>query len=202
MTLASESLPLSGLKVLSVEFYGAGPFCTQYLSTFGADVIKIENSTQGGDFARTTGPNSLGPEDSLYFQSFNQGKRSLSLDLKDTKGKEVLHRLVAKSDVITNNLRGDKPEQLGLTFSVLKEVNPKIVCTHLSAYGRNNERSAWPGFDYLMQAEAGWMELTGEIGSNPQRAGLSLVDYMTGMNNLFAIMTVSYTHLRAHETLR
>ena len=70
MTLASESLPLSGLKVLSVEFYGAGPFCTQYLSTFGADVIKIENSTQGGDFARTTGPNSLGPEDSLYFQSF------------------------------------------------------------------------------------------------------------------------------------
>ena len=105
MTLASESLPLSGLKVLSVEFYGAGPFCTQYLSTFGADVIKIENSTQGGDFARTTGPNSLGPEDSLYFQSFNQGKRSLSLDLKDKKGKEVLHRLVAKSDVITNNLR-------------------------------------------------------------------------------------------------
>ena len=188
MTLASESLPLSGLKVLSVEFYGAGPFCTQYLSTFGADVIKIENSTQGGDFARTTGPNSLGPEDSLYFQSFNQGKRSLSLDLKDKKGKEVLHRLVAKSDVITNNLRGDKPEQLGLTYSVLKEVNPKIVCTHLSAYGRNNERSAWPGFDYLMQAEAGWMELTGEIGSNPQRAGLSLVDYMTGMNNLFAIM--------------
>ena len=188
MTLASESLPLSGLKVLSVEFYGAGPFCTQYLSTFGADVIKIENSTQGGDFARTTGPNSLGPEDSLYFQSFNQGKRSLSLDLKDIKGKEVLHRLVAKSDVITNNLRGDKPEQLGLTYSVLKEVNPKIVCTHLSAYGRNNERSAWPGFDYLMQAEAGWMELTGEIGSNPQRAGLSLVDYMTGMNNLFAIM--------------
>jgi len=83
MTLASESLPLSGLKVLSVEFYGAGPFCTLYLSTFGADVIKIENSTQGGDFARTTGPNSLGPEDSLYFQSFNQGKRSLSLDLKD-----------------------------------------------------------------------------------------------------------------------
>ena len=188
MTLPTESLPLSGLKVLSVEFYGAGPFCTQYLSSFGADVIKIENSTQGGDFARTTGPNSLGPEDSLYFQSFNQGKRSLSLDLKDEKGKEVLHRLVAKSDVITNNLRGDKPEQLGLTYSVLKEVNPKIVCTHLSAYGRNNERSAWPGFDYLMQAEAGWMELTGEIGSNPQRAGLSLVDYMTGMNNLFAIM--------------
>ena len=175
MTLASESLPLSGLKILSVEFYGAGPYCTQYLSTFGADVIKIENLTQGGDFARTTGPNSLGPEDSLYFQSFNQGKRSLSLDLKDKRGKEVLHRLVAKSDVITNNLRGDKPEQLGLTYSVLKEVNPKIVCTHLSAYGRNNERSAWPGFDYLMQAEAGWMELTGEIGSNPQRAGLSLV---------------------------
>ena len=107
MTLASESLPLSGLKVLSVEFYGAGPFCTQYLSTFGADVIKIENSTQGGDFARTTGPNSLGPEDSLYFQSFNQGKRSLSLDLKDIKGKEVLHRLVAKSEgVILENDTG------------------------------------------------------------------------------------------------
>lgn len=184
----TQALPLNGLTVISVEVYGAGPFCTQYLATFGADVIKIESRELGGDVARVTGPNSLGPEDSLYFQSFNQGKRSLSLDLKHEKGQEVLHRLVEKADVVANNLRGDKPAQLGLTYDALKSINPKVVCVHLSAYGRDNERASWPGYDYLMQAEAGWMDLTGEPDGTPQRAGLSLVDYMTGMNQLFAIM--------------
>ena len=108
----TQALPLTGLTVISVEVYGAGPFCTQYLATFGADVIKIESRKLGGDVARVTGPNSLGPEDSLYFQSFNQGKRSLSLDLKHEKGQEVLHRLVEKADVVANNLRGTNPRNL------------------------------------------------------------------------------------------
>ena len=193
------ALPLNGLTVISVEVYGAGPFCTQYLATFGADVLKVESRAQGGDVARITGPNSLGPEDSLYFQSFNQGKRSLALDLKQEKGQEVLHRLATQADVVANNLRGDKPAELGLTYDALQAANPRIVCVHLSAYGRDNERASWPGYDYLMQAEAGWMDLTGEPGGMPQRAGLSLVDYMTGMNQLFAIM-MGVHHARSSGT--
>ena len=185
---ASASLPLTGLKVLSVEQYGAGPFATQYLASFGADVIKIENRAMGGDVARISGPNRLGPEDSLYFQAFNQGKRSLSLDLKHPQGQRVLHRMLTQVDVLANNLRGDQPEKLGLTYSALSAVNTRLVCVHLSAYGRDNERRSWGGYDYLMQAEAGFMALTGEPGGTPQRAGLSLVDYMTGMNQLFAVM--------------
>lgn len=180
--------PLKGLKVLSVEQYGAGPFATQYLSTFGADVIKIESRQHGGDVARVSGPYRLGDEDSLYFQAFNQGKRSLALDLKSPKGQDVLRRLVARVDVMANNLRGDQAEKLGLTFDALRAANPRIVCVHLSAYGRDNERASWPGYDYLMQAEAGFMDLTGDPTGEPQRAGLSLVDFMTGMNQAFAIM--------------
>jgi crotonobetainyl-CoA:carnitine CoA-transferase CaiB-like acyl-CoA transferase len=79
-----------------------------------------------------------------------------------------------------DNLRGDQPEKLGLTYAALKETNPRIVCAHLSAYGRTGERAAWPGFDYLMQAEAGYLSLTGEPDGPPARCGLSLVDLMTG----------------------
>lgn len=181
-------LPLQGLKVLSLEQYGAGPFCTQYLATFGADVIKIENRKSGGDVARASGPFKLGDEDSLYFQSFNQGKKSLSLDLKHPQGKEILHRLVRQVDVVANNVRGDQAAILGITYDQLKAVNAKIVCAHLTAYGREGERKSWPGYDYLMQAESGLMELTGEPNGLPQRMGLSMIDYMTGMNQLFSIM--------------
>ncbi len=190
-------LPLKGLKVLSIEQYGAGPFCTQYLASFGADVIKIENPALGGDVARITGPHRLGDQDSLYFQAFNQGKRSLALDLKSPEGQAVFRRLAAAVDVVANNARGDQPAKLGLTYDQLKSVNPALVCAHLSAYGRDNERAAFPGYDYLMQAEAGFMELTGDPDGMPQRTGLSLVDFMTGMNQLFAIMAGVY---RARET--
>lgn len=193
----ADQLPLKGLKILSVEQYGAGPFCTQYLATFGADVIKIENKRLGGDVSRITGPFKLGDEDSLYFQSFNQNKKSLSLDLKAEAGQLVLHRLVKQVDVVANNARGDQPKKLGITYQQLKAVNPKIVCAHLNAYGRGTSRESWPGYDYLMQAECGFMDLTGEPTGLPQRAGLSVIDFMTGMNQLFAIMAGVF---KARET--
>ena len=175
------ALPLEGLRILTIEQYGAGPYCSMFLAAMGAEVIKIENPSSGGDFARATGPYFLGENDSLYFQCFNINKRSLTLDLKAEKGKEVLHKLVKTSDAIVNNMRGNQPAKLGLDYAALKAVNPKLVCGHISAYGRDNSRASWPGYDYLMQAEAGFLSVTGEPDGPPSRFGLSVVDFMTGM---------------------
>ena len=173
-------LPLQGVRIIAVEQYGAGPFGTQHLADLGAEVIKIENPNDGGDVGRSVGPHFFGPADSHFYQSFNRNKKSLTLDLKKPEGQEVLHRLVATADVVFNNLRGDLPPKLGLTYDALKGINPRIVCGHLSAYGRTGSRAAWPGYDYLMQAEAGYLSLTGEPDGPPARMGLSIIDLMTG----------------------
>jgi crotonobetainyl-CoA:carnitine CoA-transferase CaiB-like acyl-CoA transferase len=175
----SRPLPLSGFRILSAEQYGAGPYGTQFLAQLGAEVIKIE-PPKGGDTARQVGPHFLRKGESLYFQAFNLNKRSLTLDITSTQGREILHRLVASSHAVANNLRGDLPDRIGLTYQALKDVNPAIVCAHLSAYGRGNARSRWPGYDYLMQAEAGFCALTGNPDGPPERMGLSIVDFMTG----------------------
>ena len=181
---APRALPLAGIRIISAEAYGAGPYGTLFLAQLGADVIKIEppqrHGKGGGDTARAVGPHWLRDGESLYFQTFNLNKRSLTLDLATPEGQAVLHRLVLNSDAVANNLRGDIPAKLGLTYDALASVNPAIVCAHISAYGRDNERAAWPGYDYLMQAEAGFCALTGEPDGPPVRFGLSMVDYMTG----------------------
>ncbi|MBI3374342.1 MAG: CoA transferase [Betaproteobacteria bacterium] len=188
MTDASSKLPLSGLRVLAVEQYGAGPFGTSYLADLGAEVIKIENHRDGGDVGRQVGPYFFGEEDSQFFQTFNRNKKSLTLDLKHPQGKAVFHAMVAKVDAVLDNLRGDLPVKLGLTYADLKQHNPRIVCTHLSAYGRAGSRTAWPGYDYLMQAEAGHLMLTGEPDGPPTRYGLSIVDLMTGLASAFGLL--------------
>lgn len=172
-------LPLAGFRILSAEQYGAGPYGTMFLAQLGAEVIKLEQPGVG-DTARAVGPHFLREAESLYFQSFNLNKRSLTLDLNSVEGKEILRKLVGSSHAMVNNLRGDLPARIGLTYDDLKDVNPAIVCAHLSAYGRDNERTRWPGYDYLMQAEAGFMALTGDPDSDPTRFGLSMVDFMTG----------------------
>jgi crotonobetainyl-CoA:carnitine CoA-transferase CaiB-like acyl-CoA transferase len=173
------ALPLSGYRVLSSEQYGAGPYGTMFLAQLGAEVIKIE-PPKGGDSARATGPFYLGDDDSLFYQTFNLNKRSLTLDLRTEAGKAVLHRLVETADAVTNNARGDLPAKLGLDYAALGQINPAIVCVHASAYGRTGPRASWPGYDYLMQAEAGFMSLTGAPEDPPTRFGLSMVDFMTG----------------------
>jgi len=175
----SQPLPLEGIRILSSEAYGAGPYGTMFLAQLGAEVIKIE-PPQGGDSARGTGPFFAGPDDSLFHQTFNLNKRSITLDLRAPDGQEIFHRLVRTADAVTNNARGDQPAKLGLTYDALRHVNPAIVCVHASAYGRGTPREAWPGYDYLMQAEAGFMAVTGEPGTPPTRFGLSMVDFMTG----------------------
>jgi len=181
--------PLTGVRVLAVEQYGAGPFGTMYLANQGAEVIKIENPRDGGDMSRAVGPYFLGPDDSEFFQSFNANKRSMTIDLQKDEGQQLFHELVKTADAVSNNLRGDVPEKLGLDYNSLKSVNPKIVCAHLTAYGRTGSRSNWPGFDYLMQAEAGWFSVTGEPGTPPARFGLSVVDMMTGLAMAFGLVS-------------
>jgi crotonobetainyl-CoA:carnitine CoA-transferase CaiB-like acyl-CoA transferase len=180
--------PLEGLRILAIEQFGAGPYGTTFLSELGADVIKIENAN-GGDPARYTGPRLLGAADSEYFQSWNAGKRSITLDLKSPEGREAFEALVVESEAVVNNLRGDLPEKLGIDYASLMRLNPAIVCLHISAYGRDNERKAWPGYDYLMQAEAGLMSITGEPNSPPSRFGPSIVDYMTGVVGMLGLLS-------------
>lgn len=172
-------LPLAGLRILSSEQYGAGPYGTLFLAQLGAEVIKIE-PPKGGDSARGAGPYFLGADDSLFFQTFNLNKRSITLDLRREEGQRVLHRLAATADAVTNNARGDLAAKLGLDYASLKAARRDIVCVHASAYGRTGPRAGWPGYDYLMQAEAGFMAVTGAPDDPPTRFGLSIVDFMTG----------------------
>jgi succinate---hydroxymethylglutarate CoA-transferase len=182
------TLPLAGIRVLAVEHYGAGPFGTVHLADLGADVVKIEARETGGDMSRGVGPHHLGEHDTTFFQPYNRNKRSLCLDLKDARGRTVFHRLVAKSDAVFNNLRGSQPGKLGLTYADLAPHNPRIVCGHLSAYGRTGSRADWPGYDYLLQAECGYVAVTGEPDSPPARMGLSVVDHLTGVTAALGLL--------------
>lgn len=175
------TLPLAGVRIIAVEQYGAGPFGTQHMADLGAEIIKIENPSDGGDIGRSVGPHFFSAGDSHFHQSFNRNKCSITLDMKKPGGMAVLHDLVKNADGVYDNLRGDLPEKFGLTYAALKQFNPAIVCSHLSAYGRTGSRANWPGYDYLMQAEAGYLSLTGEPEGPPARFGLSIIDMMTGV---------------------
>ena len=183
-------LPLSGVRVIAVEQYGAGPFGSMLLGDLGAEVIKIENPAEGGDVGRAVGPHFFGPGDSHFFQAFNRNKKSLTLNLKHPRGARRLpragaHRPTRRSTTCAATSRRSSASPT----PQLKEVNPKIVCAHLSAYGREGPRKAWPGYDYLMQAEAGYLPLTGEPDGPPSRFGLSIVDLMTGLYAAFALVS-------------
>jgi succinate--hydroxymethylglutarate CoA-transferase len=185
----SPGLPLKGMTIIAVEQYGAGPFGSMLMADLGADIIKIENPAEGGEISRTAGPYFFEGGSSHFFQSFNRNKRSITLNLKHPEGKAILRKLAANADAVYNNLRGDQPEKLGLTYEALKDVNPRLVCAHLSAYGRTGPRKAWPGYDYLMQAETGYLSVTGEPDSPPSRMGLSIVDLMTGLMAAFGLVS-------------
>lgn len=183
------TLPLEGVRIVAVEQYGAGPFGTQHLADLGAEVIKIENPNEGGEIGRHVGPYFFEEGDSHFYQSFNRNKKSVVLNLKNPEEKAQLIELLKSADALYDNLRGDLPEKLGLTYEALKEHNPALVCCHLSAYGREGARKAWPGYDYLMQAEAGYCSLTGEPGGPPARFGLSIIDMMTGTTAALALVS-------------
>ena len=188
---SADDGPLAGIRVVAIEQYGAGPFASMYLADMGAEVIKIEppgsTGQPAGDSSRRSGPHFLGENDSHFFQTFNLGKRSVALDIRAPEGRAAFEALVSTADVVLNNLRGDRPGRMGLDYDSLSRLNPKLICGHLSGYGRSSERAHWPAYDYLMQAEAGFMHLTGEPDRPPARMGLSMVDHISGITLAFAI---------------
>jgi crotonobetainyl-CoA:carnitine CoA-transferase CaiB-like acyl-CoA transferase len=182
--------PLHGVRIVSVEQFGAAPYGTMLLADLGAEVIKIENAAIEGDPARKTGPYFLGSNDSEYYQAFNTNKKSVALDLRSPEGRAALDALIKTADAVVNNMRGDLPARMGLDYKSLAKVNPKLVCVHVSAYGRDNERAAWPGYDYLMQAESGLMHLTGDPDRPPSRLGApSIIDQTTGLTAAVGLLS-------------
>lgn len=171
--------PLQDVRIISLEQYGAGPFGSVHLADLGADVIKVEDPAVGGDVGRYVPPYKHG-EDSLFFETFNRNKRSISLDLSTTSGREVFEDLVRGADAVYSNLRGDVPKKMRITYDDLKHLNPAIVCCSLTGFGLTGPRAAEPGYDYILQGLAGWMSLTGDPDGPPTKSGLSLVDYSGG----------------------
>jgi crotonobetainyl-CoA:carnitine CoA-transferase CaiB-like acyl-CoA transferase len=183
----SRLLPLADVRVLAIEQFGAGPWGTLQLADLGAEVIKIEDPSSRGDVGRYVPPFAEG-EDSLFFETFNRNKKSVSLDLRHTGARAVFEDLVRVSDVVYSNLRGDQPAKLRLTYDDLKEVNPRIVCCSLSGFGMTGPRAREGGYDYMMQGLAGWMSLTGDPDGPPTKSGLSLVDLSGGYVSTIAVL--------------
>lgn len=187
--------PLEDVRIISLEQYGAGPFATLQLADLGAEVIKIEDPSMGGDVGRYVPPYNAG-EDSLFFEAFNRNKRSLSLDISTPAGRQVFEDLVRDADAVFSNLRGDVPAKLRIRYDDLKDVNPRIVCCSLTGFGMTGPRAAQPGYDYVLQALAGWMDLTGEPDGPPTKSGLSLVDFAGGLVAALSLMSGLHTARR------
>jgi crotonobetainyl-CoA:carnitine CoA-transferase CaiB-like acyl-CoA transferase len=196
------TLPLADIRVVSVEQFGAGPWGTLQLADLGAEIIKIEDPSSSGDVGRYVPPFQEG-EDSLFFETFNRGKKSVSLDLRHPEARSVFEDVVRVSDAVYSNLRGDQPRKLGLTYEQLKGVNPAIVCCSLSGFGMTGPRAAEGGYDYMMQGLAGWQSLTGEPGGPPTKSGLSLVDLSGGYASAIAMLDcdVSLFETALHELM-
>jgi crotonobetainyl-CoA:carnitine CoA-transferase CaiB-like acyl-CoA transferase len=183
--------PLEGMRIIAVDQYGAGPYATLHLADLGAEVIKVEDPGTKGDVSRFVIPYAEN-DDSLFFQSLNRNKKSISLNLKSEEGRRIFEELVKKSDAVFNNLRGDVPEKLKINYHHLKHLNPKIVTCSLSGFGTTGSMAKEPAYDYLLQAMNGHMSLTGEPGGPPSKYGLSIIDFSTGMMAALGIMVGIY----------
>ncbi len=181
------ALPLAETRILALTQLGAGPYAMTVLGDLGAEVIKIEDPTIGGDEARTVPPFAV-DGDSPYFQSLNRNAKSLTLNLRTAQGRDVFHRLVRASDAVYANARGDLPAKLGLDYASLKTVNPRIVCCSLSGFGKTGPRAADPGYDFLVQALAGFMSVSGDPGAPPTRCGVSVVDFSGGLASAVGLL--------------
>jgi crotonobetainyl-CoA:carnitine CoA-transferase CaiB-like acyl-CoA transferase len=181
------TLPFADVRVVAIEQFGAGPWGTLQLADLGAEIIKIEDPASAGDVGRYVPPFQEG-EDSIFFETFNRGKKSISLDLRHPQARAVLEDVVRVSDAVYSNLRGDQPGKLGLMYEQLKAVNPAIVCCSLSGFGMTGPRTSEGGYDYMMQGLAGWQSLTGDPAGPPTKSGLSLVDLSGGYASAIAML--------------
>ena len=177
---------LQDIVVLDLTRVLAGPYCTMMLADFGADVIKIEIPIKGDD-TRGMGPFVNGS--SLYYANVNRNKKSVTLNLKDPKGKEMFLALVKKADVVVENYRPGVMDRMGLGYEVLKEANERIIYAAVSGFGSYGRCSARPGYDIIAQAYGGLMSITGEPDGDPLRVGTAIGDVLGGMNLTIGILT-------------
>ncbi|MFQ5593308.1 MAG: CaiB/BaiF CoA transferase family protein [Anaerolineae bacterium] len=188
---------LSGVRVLDLTQFLAGPFGSMLLGDMGAEVIKIELPGRG-DPMRQMPPHFLAGE-SAYFLSINRNKRSLTLNLKDPAGKEVFHDLVRVSDVVLDNYRPGVMERLGLDYETLRRINPRIVACSISGFGQTGPYRDRPAYDLALQAVSGAMSITGEPGRTPVRMGIPMGDLAGGMYAAQAISAALFAREQTGE---
>lgn len=169
---------LSGVRILDLTSFLAGPYCTQILGDLGAEVIKVESPE--GDLSRKIPPHFVG-DDSAYFLSVNRNKRSIALDLKTPAGVDVLRQLAGRCDVLIESFRPGVLERLGLTYEDLRREKPDLVWCSITGFGDRGEDAKRPAYDMIVQAESGVMSLTGHDASAPARTGPPLGDLAAGM---------------------
>lgn len=175
---------LSGVRVLDLTHYIAGPYCSQMLADYGADVIKIERLE--GEVGRTSSP--MHDDVSLYFASENRNKRGLSLDLKSAKGKEILHRLVETSDVLVTNYGSNVPEKLGFSYETISAINPRISMVHITGFGATGPYRDYGAYDGVIQSMSGLAELTGHPDGPPTYVGTFIADHIAGLQATLGTM--------------
>jgi crotonobetainyl-CoA:carnitine CoA-transferase CaiB-like acyl-CoA transferase len=186
--------PLSGLRVLDLSRVLAGPFCSMVLGDLGAEVIKVERPGRGDD-TREWGP-PFHDGMSAYFISVNRNKRSITLDLARPAARAVLDRLVARSDVLIENFLPATAAKLGLDAARLERLNPRLVVSSITGFGRSGAWQDAPGYDFVVQALSGLMAITGEPQGAPMKVGVALTDVLTGLYAAVAILA----ELRARDS--
>ena len=190
--------PLDGIRVLSFEIQVAGPYCTMMLADQGANVIKVERP-EGGDTARGGAPkikNDKGETQSGYFLRFNRNKRSLTLNLKDDRGRRIFRELAQKSDVVVENFRPGLLDEMGIGYKALSELNPRLIYACISGFGSLEgylgPYSKRPAYDIVAQAMGGLMNTCGQSDGPPTWLGVALGDIVSGMQAAYAIMLALY----------
>ncbi|MBZ9682245.1 CoA transferase [Mesorhizobium sp. ESP6-5] len=183
--------PLKGVRVVELARILAGPWAGQLLADLGADVIKVE-SPDGGDDTRKWGPPFVMSHDgenlsAAYYHSCNRGKRSIAIDFSTPKGAETVRRLVATADVLIENFKLGGLKKYGLDHGSLKEINPRLVYCSITGFGQDGPYAPRAGYDFIIQAMAGMMSITGEPGREPQKAGVAISDIFTGLYSVIAI---------------
>ena len=183
--------PLKGVRVVELARILAGPWAGQLLADLGADVIKVE-SPDGGDDTRKWGPPFVMGKDgenlsAAYYHSCNRGKRSIAIDFSTPEGAETVRRLVATSDVLIENFKLGGLKKYGLDYDSLKTINPRLVYCSITGFGQDGPYAPRAGYDFIIQAMAGMMSITGEVGREPQKAGVAISDIFTGLYSVIAI---------------
>ncbi|MFC5514037.1 CaiB/BaiF CoA transferase family protein [Massilia jejuensis] len=189
-----SSLPLAGVRVLDLSRVLAGPWCAMVLGDLGAEVIKVEHPVRGDD-TRDWGVR-VGATETAYFNSVNRNKRSICLDLKTPEGQEIARDLIRKSDVVIQNFKFGDIERLGLGYEAMKEGQPGLIYCSITGYDRTGPEAARPGYDLVIQGEAGLMALNGEPTQPPLKFGVAAVDMMTGMYAAQGVLAALYDRER------